>query len=617
MLALAAQLLSNCAPSSPVAPADTVAPTLAAAAAPAPSATPAPLATATAPKAATHLALRAIQEARAVYALEELEIDTDGLVVNRFDPSQFDLSVRFTSPSGKVVLVPAFSYQDFDADSLRLKGGPVWRARFTPTEAGEWQAQAELASPKLSSAPVSFEVAPDSTAHGFVRINKQNPRYLAYDDGAFYFPIGLNLGWATQQNLGVLKDYERWLDRLSQNGGNIARVWMASWSFGIEWNDTGLGDYSGRMKQAWLLDQVFKLTEQRHIYLMLTLLNHGAFNTSVNPEWNDNPYNAANGGPLKEPRLFARNQQARELFKRRVRYIAARWAYSPNLFAWEWWNEVNWTPIDDIALKPWIVEMTAHLRQYDPNHHLISSSYAGISSTSLWKMPELSFAQQHDYSGNDSAKLLPITYRVLAEKAPDKPVLLAEMGLDASSADAQRSREVIHFHNGIWAAPFSGYAGTGMYWWWDTFVDPRNLWGEYKAVAEFLKGENLAPLAPAKAQIAPEGATALALQGKDRALVWVRSDAYEAAAATQAYQRARQAGPIPSDWQYEPPTLGDLKLTLTGLADGSYTVRWFSPATAEWQVDQTIEVSGGVTTLAVPAFARDLAVKIVAAQAAR
>ncbi len=142
-----------------------------------------------------------------------------------------------------------------------------------------------------------------------MRLNRQNPRYYAFDNGDFYFPIGPNLGWATQSGLGVLKDYERWLDRLSQNGGNVGRVWMASWSFAIEWNDTGLGDYSGRMQQAWLLDQVFKLAEQRGVYLMLTLLNHGAFSDSVNPEWDSNPYNAANGGPLKTPREFGRNKR--------------------------------------------------------------------------------------------------------------------------------------------------------------------------------------------------------------------------------------------------------------------------------------------------------------------
>ena len=105
--------------------------------------------------------------------------------------------------------------------------------------------------------------------------------------------------------------------------------------------------------------------------------------------------------------MFVRNAQARELFKRRVRYIAARWGYSPNLLAWEWWNEVSWTPIDDLSLKPWVAEMTAYIQQYDPNHHLVSLSYAGAGgATALWKMPELSFVQLHDYSGNDPAKLL-------------------------------------------------------------------------------------------------------------------------------------------------------------------------------------------------------------------
>ncbi len=165
-----------------------------------------------------------------------------------------------------------------------------------------------------------------------------------------------------------------------------------------------------------------------------------------------------------------------------------------------------------------------------------------MTASSTWKLPEISFTQQHDYSGEDPAKLLPVTYKVMAGYGQDKPVLLAEQGLDSVGASGQAGLEIVHFHNGIWAAPFSGYAGSSMYWWWDTYIDPRNLWGEYKGLADFLKDEDLAPLAPAKTQIAPEGATALALQGTDRALVWVRSDDYTIAAARQAYEKARAAG---------------------------------------------------------------------------
>ncbi|MDQ2997198.1 MAG: DUF5060 domain-containing protein [Chloroflexota bacterium] len=583
---------------------------------PAPTATqiPALEPTVSAAKPATRLALRQVGESGKLFGLTELEIETDAIARNPFDPAQLDLSVRFTAPSGKAVLVPAFSYQEFDPATLAQQGGPTWRVRFTPTEAGQWQAQAELASPTLSSSSLSFTVAANPSAHGFVRINQQNPHYMAFDDGSFYFPIGLNLGWASQPNLGVLADYERWLDRLSQNGGNVGRVWMSAWAFGIEWNDTGLGDYSGRMKQAWLLDQVFKLAEQRGVYLMLTLLNHGAFSTSVNPEWNDNPYNIANGGPLKEPRLFVRNKQARELFKRRVHYIAARWGYSPNLFAWEWWNEVSWTPIDDSSLKPWVIEMTAYIQLYDPNHHLVSLSYAGAGgATALWKMPELSFVQLHDYSGNDPAKLLPLQSQAMSLKYPDKPFLLAEYGLSGDGASALPGRDVIQFHNGLWAAPFSGMSSTAMYWWWDTFVDPQNLWSEYKGISTFLEDENLAALAPAKAALAPAGASVLLLQSRDRALAWLRSDAYDVAPARKAYDKARQAGQA-DGWVYAPPALSGLQLTVTGLADGEYSARWFDPKTAAWLDEQALQVRGGTATLAVPTFAQDLAVKIVPAK---
>src|SRR5687768_14458897 len=139
--------LSSACTSAP-APVATIPPTSApAGATPAPATTqPVPAPTASAAQPATRLALRQVSEPGKLFGLAELEIDTDAVVINPFDPAQLDLSVRFTAPSGKAVVVPAFSYQDFDAATLRVKGAPVWRARFTPTEAGQWQVQAELAN---------------------------------------------------------------------------------------------------------------------------------------------------------------------------------------------------------------------------------------------------------------------------------------------------------------------------------------------------------------------------------------------------------------------------------------------------------------------------------------
>lgn len=584
---------------------------------PAPTVMPAPTVvattavppTATGPRAATSLALTPPSAAVPAFGRAELVIETDGVFANPYDPAEADLWVHFTSPTGDVVQVPAFWYQPFDAATLEPTGTPGWRVRFTPTVPGTWQARATLANPQLQSEPVSFTVDPAHDAHGFVRIDQQNPRYFAFDDGAPFFGIGANIGWPTSLD-ATIPDYQRWFGKLGENGGNLARLWMASWGFGVEWNDTGLGDYAKRQKQAFLLDQVFEIARERDIYIMLSLLNHGAFNRTTNPEWDGNPYNVDNGGMLRDPAAFVTDEQARELFKRRLRYIAARWGYSPNLFAWEWWNEVNWTPIDDKRLKPWITEMTAELKRYDPYDHLVSNSYSGGSERDIWQMPELDFSQQHDYSGSDPVRTFQSEMQGLAGYAPKKPALMAEHGYSASGADATGGSEQIHFHNGIWAAPFTGYAGTAMSWWWDTFIDPTNAWGQYHSFAEFMRGENLAEY-KLKRGSAGADINALALIKPDQALMWIRNRAYDAAEASKAYQAAGQPG---VSWVYEPQMLTGRTLKIDGLSDGSYTARWFSPQTGEWLDETTATVAGGALALPLPDFNRDLALKLEAAR---
>ncbi|WP_161881307.1 DUF5060 domain-containing protein [Deinococcus alpinitundrae] len=563
----------------------------------------------------TRLSLSAPTAAARTFQPLELSLTTDGTFANPYNPAQAELNVRFTSPAGKTVTVPAFWYQDFDRATLEPKGSAGWRVRFTPTSAGLWTASASFANPGPRSVPLGFKVVA-SDAPGFVRIDKQNPRYFAHDNGknTFYFPTGLNLGWSNSKGAAVLADYDRWLSQLSQNGGNLARVWMAAWSFGVEWKDTGLGDYGKRQAQAWLLDQVFEMARQKGVNIKLMLINHGQFSTTVNPEWADNPYNAANGGPLKSPEAFVTDPQARELFKRRLRYVAARYAAQPNLFAWEWWNEVNWTPIGDTDLKAWIREMTGVLKKNDPYDHLISSSYATGGTADLWKMPEISFSQQHDYSGRDLMTWGRSNVSAFTDTAPSKPVLLAEIGYSGSGNEVPLIRDRIHFHNSVWAAPFVGYAGSGMYWWWDTFVDPQNQWPQYKGLADFLKGENLATLTTGhNAAVNTLSAAALTLQSKARALIWLRSSAYDAGEASAAYTKALIQKKAGTNWTYLPPIRYGVTLEVDGLSDGAYTAYWYAPQKNVWLSVVPVTVKGGSVTLKAPTFDRDLAVKLVPA----
>lgn len=560
----------------------------------------------------TNLTLKLLAAEAKVYTHFQLSIDTDGSVANPFDPAQADLKVRFTSPSGITVLTPAFWYQEFDPQTLAPTGAPGWRVRYTPNEPGAWTAQAELASPALKSAELVVNVAANPTAHGFLRINAQDPRYFALDDGTFFFPVGLNIAWSTGD---VLKDYTTWLDRFSQNGGNFIRVWMAAWAFGIEWKDTGLGNYSARLRQAWLLDQVLKLAEDRGIYVMLCFVNHGAFSETTNPEWASNPFNAALGGPLTAPGDFVTNPTARDLFKRRLRYTAARWAAYPSLGVWEWWNEINWTPISDNALKPWITEMTEELQKYDPYNHLLSTSYSGGANNSIWAMPELSFAQQHDYSASDPTNTLPLNRVAIQKKAGDKPAVLAEYGSSTESEDTPYNKGGIHLHNGLWAAPFSGYAGTAMYWWWDNYIDPYNLWFQNQGISAFLKGENLAQMVPSKTITAPRGATALILSSPELALVWVRDDTYQIKDAQAAYEKELKEGVVPGpEWSYSPPALENLAFSLQGLQDGLYRITWYSTLDGQ-PIGDALDITsqGGSVTINLPRFQFDLALKVVKA----
>jgi endo-1,4-beta-mannosidase len=278
------------------------------------------------------------------------------------------------------------------------------------------------------------------------------------------------------------------------NGGDAIRVWMAEWSFGLEWTSTGLGDYTNRLGKAWLLDQVLQMAEERDIYIILVLLNCADFNNWQTNGWSNNPYNADRGGPLERPEDFATDPEARRLLQRKLNYIVNRWGYSPNLLAWEWWNEVNLTPIGDEALMPWIQEMTGYLRARDVNRHLVTNSYAIEYLSPTWALPELDIIQRHEYSDQvrtndrDLAARAALDIRALRESAPVKPVLLGEFGYGGEDRGGNIEKTGIHLHNGLWATTFVGYAGSGMYWFWDIYIGAFNQWHHFRPLQRFPTG---------------------------------------------------------------------------------------------------------------------------------
>lgn len=551
------------------------------------------------------------------YEKFELAVTLDADFSNAYDPDDIRVEAEFQAPGGTTVTVPAFWYRDYalaeqtGRPALRPTGDWSWRVRFSPPQVGEYRYRvvATAGGETVESDWQTFSVGPSDNP-GFVRVDPRNPRYFAFDDGTPYFAVGQNIAWANEPD--VLGQYELWFDAMAEADANFARIWMAPWGFALEWNDTPLGNYDNRQEQARQLDIVFEMMEDRGIYAMLTLINHGQFSETTNAQWADNPLNAANGGPLATPAGFATNTEAVRLWQQRLRYIAARWGYSTALMSWEWWNEVEWTSLaNPDLLAPWIAESAEALRAADPYRHLISHSGTPVGVESVWSQDSLDFTQDHRYTDGDLSNIRRGFVNVIPEwleAYPDKPFLMGEFG-----TPSQFDQSGIVIHQGLWSAAMLGAAGTGMTWWWDTLVHPNNLYTHFAAVAAFFADEDMgARTWQSTTAILDEDSDAdvFGLQADDYALLWVLANDYEERYFLRQYQRnLRQRAENPFDVTF--PDVTGVTVTVSDLAEGDYAVEIWDAQTGQVLLREAVTVGAdGVVTVALPTFNKDLAVKV-------
>src|SRR5690606_35429490 len=65
------------------------------------------------PEVTTITAVTPLQDGVGQYELIEFVVEMDAIYNNPYDPTDIRLDGRFTSPSGEVVIVPGFFYEDF------------------------------------------------------------------------------------------------------------------------------------------------------------------------------------------------------------------------------------------------------------------------------------------------------------------------------------------------------------------------------------------------------------------------------------------------------------------------------------------------------------------------
>lgn len=546
---------------------------------------------------------------------------------NPFDPTEISVTATIQTPDGKTVTIDGFHTRDYyrtvaaTGEEIVPQGPPLWKIRYAPTQPGTYHYTLKASDAHGTGlwGPGVFNATPPATP-GFVRVSPTDPRYFEFDNGDSYFPIGHNIRSPSDTRLNTQFPWsKRWIEgttayarhfpAMRAHGENLAEVWMATWSLGIEWSPQwrgyhGIGQYN--LMNAWELDRVIDEADRTGIYLNLVIHNHGKFSTIVDNEWVNNPFNKTLGGYLDNPDAFFTDPRARKDFLQLMRYIIARWGYSTRVFAWELWSELNIAGTNrgfyrTEACVDWHRFATAAIRELDPNDHLITTHYCSDYSSQnmeITALPGITHSAVDAYHRDDRAtKIIDLLSATAQFNNPaGKPVLVTEFG-GASTAQSLAHLEN-SLHAALWASTCIPLAGTPLFWWWG-LIEEENYYPEFLAISRFMKGVDRRDptLLPHTPELSLPGTPelriiAIALKSPSRALGWI-------------YDAPAFATP-PSETH---PAISNLVTRLSGMNNGLYRVEFWETSRGTLSKHQDVEVTAGTLSFTVPLFTRDIAFK--------
>lgn len=492
---------------------------------------------------------------------------------------------------------------------------------------------------------------------GFIRA-AEDKRHFRYDDGTFFYPIGPCLRSPSDNRIPYPSDkwdlnaikriaergtyqYDEYFEEFQKADINWARIWMCSWWCALEWRRDwpgyqGLGRYN--LLNAWRMDHILEVAENKGIAINLCLNNHGQYALDIDHEWENNPYNARLGGPLIAASEFFTSATAKIAMQNRLRYIVARYGHSPSIMAWSLCSELEFTEEYEQCVKndsknapnidQWHREMSAFLRANDLNTHLITTHFSHPNrGESTFQLPEIEIATSNAYSAFEElnekrafdAKAFDASAALSAFWSGnqdirgfhiyDKPALVEEqgrhwMGGDKGHAHNTKIQLDADLHAGLWGSMVQPLGGATGYWWWLHLHFDKG-YSDYKALARFMHGEDMRPAAgetefePVFRRIEPFSGTLLgrALKSNRRVYAWI-------------YHCKTPLG------EATPDIIGGT-IRISGLNPGRYKIEFWDTYTGEISEKRevTIPVDGVQSKpllLELPVVKRDLAIKIKA-----
>jgi hypothetical protein len=375
---------------------------------------------------------------------------------NVFNPDEVAIDAEITNPDGTKYTMPCFYF----INSINQKNTWIidssyqaWMLRFTSKQAGTHKIKLTLSdnAGTTTSPEYSVEVA-QGTAKGFVVRDAANKQYYRHTTGEPFYPQGINEGWDNTSN------YIKIINNLSDAGANIIRYWLTPFNKqAMEWSQTSFYDGLGKYSQAasGMMDSLLNHCASNDFYIQLAMFQHGPFSENVDAMWNTNPYNSANGGFVDKAEEFFYNDSCDVYIKKLLRYEVARWGYSTHLYAWEFFNEVQftgnfqntsskWYP----AILNWHSRMSKYMQTIDPYNHLQTTSVEHTMMPDFDTVPNLDIVQYHLYSDNllSDQKDHDFEFR---KEITHKGVINGEFGTNVLKADVTADQQRTSIWNTI------------------------------------------------------------------------------------------------------------------------------------------------------------------------
>jgi hypothetical protein len=276
------------------------------------------------------------------------------------------------------------------------------------------------------------------------------------------------------------------------------------------------------------MDELIELSAKFSMSIILSMDSHAGF---AGDGWNFNSYNQKNGGPAKSSADFFVNQAAKQRYKDKLRFLVARWSYSPQIAAWEFFNEIDNVMYDgedqhiaDEVITAWHKEMSDYLASIDVHNHLTTTSISHRNVNGLFNLANIDINQTHLYKVTDK---IPSIIREQTEKY-QSPYFVGEFSAEwdwSKNFDLIKSTMVDDYKKGLWYGMFSPSPIMPLSWWWEYFDEngTANYFDHVKTINDLMLSSAKSQLIDQKVSNSNSELTTLALNNGEKAFVYVQN----------------------------------------------------------------------------------------------